>query len=127
MATASETPKQAAAPLPHKGDHDRVAMLSLKADGTPDQHNPEFITDAETALAVTKRQFAEQAISAVDVAERGVTAGAGSVTLVGQDDGSVKEQELSTGVNPVADLQRKHEDAAKSAESAAESAVKALS
>jgi hypothetical protein len=22
------------------GDHDRVAMLSLRADGTPDQNNP---------------------------------------------------------------------------------------
>lgn len=50
--------------------HDRVTMLSLKADGTPDQTNPEIIGDKEVALKATKRQFAEQAVSAADDARR---------------------------------------------------------
>lgn len=49
---------------------DRVAMLSLKSDGTPDQTNPIIIGDKEAALDAAKRQFAEQAVSAVDEAER---------------------------------------------------------
>lgn len=54
--------------VPHQGDHDRVEMLSLKADGTPDQHNPELIGDPEATLAATKEQFAQQSVSAADVA-----------------------------------------------------------
>lgn len=50
--------------------HDRVVMLSLKADGTPDQVDPEIIGDKEVALKATKRQFAEQAVSAADEAKR---------------------------------------------------------
>ena len=50
--------------------HDRVAMLSLKADGTPDQTNPEMIGDKEFSIEATKRQFAEHAVSAADDAKR---------------------------------------------------------
>lgn len=46
--------------------HDRVVMLSLRADGTPDQLNPEIIGDKEFAEEAAKRQFAEQAVSAAD-------------------------------------------------------------
>jgi len=53
--------------LPHQGDHDRVQMLSVKADGTPDQHNPELIGDTDATLAATKEQFQQQAVSALDV------------------------------------------------------------
>jgi hypothetical protein len=53
--------------VPHEGDHDRVGMLSLRADGTPDQHNPEIIGDKDAALAATTEQFKQQAVSAVDV------------------------------------------------------------
>lgn len=57
------------------GDHDRIVMASRRADGSLDQHNPEFIGDRETTLAANKEQLAVQAASAVDVAARGVTAG----------------------------------------------------
>ena len=56
------------------GQHDRVQMLSLKADGTPDQINPEIIGDKDTAIAAAKVQFAQQAVSAVDQNMRGVLA-----------------------------------------------------
>jgi hypothetical protein len=52
---------------PDHGDHDRVQMLSLKADGTPDQHNPEIIGDKDVALEAAKEQFKQQAVSAADV------------------------------------------------------------
>lgn len=50
--------------------HDRVVMLSLRADGTPDQINPEIIGDKALAVEAAKRQFAEQAVSAADDAKR---------------------------------------------------------
>ena len=112
----TNTTKSTSAPgntaVPAHGDHDRVVMLSLKADGTPDQHRPEIIGDKEFALEATKRQFAEQAVSAVDTAERGVTAATGGET-VGQDPA-------------IAALKEKHESAEKAAVAAAESTVKAL-
>lgn len=95
------------------GDHDRVVMLSLRADGTPDQHNPEIIGDKEFALEATKQQFREQAVSAVDQAERGVSSDAGGAEPVEQDPA-------------IAEMQKKHEAAEKAADSAAESAVGAL-
>ena len=109
MAEASTPPKQSVA-LPHQGDHDRAAMLSVRADGTFDQHNPEFITSPEFAVAATKRQFAQQATSSVDIAERG----AGTDEVEVAEDPAIKA------------LKEKHDAASKSAESAAESAVKAL-
>lgn len=54
--------------MPEHGDHDRVQMLSLRADGTPDQHNPEIIGDKEFAKAAAAEQFRQQAVSAADVA-----------------------------------------------------------
>ncbi|MGA4726289.1 hypothetical protein ACPB67_02615 [Micromonospora taraxaci] len=97
--------------VPH-GDHDRVAMLSLKADGTPDQHNPELIGEKEFALEATRRQFQEQAVSAADTAERGTVADTG-VEAVGQDP-------------EIERLQQVHQDAEKAATSAADKAVDAL-
>lgn len=104
------------------GDHDRVQMLSLKADGTPDQTDPEIIGDKDTATAAAKEQFKQQAVSAVDVA-----ANRGRVTLVGQADGTVKEVPLTTGQDPtIESAQKEHEKVAKAAESAAEKTVDAL-
>lgn len=57
-------------PLVNQGDHDRVVMLSLNADGTPDQHNPEIIGDKDFAIAAAKEQFAQQAVAAVDAEKR---------------------------------------------------------
>lgn len=110
MATASETPKQGNV-VPHKGDHDRVAMLSVRADGTLDQHNPEIIGDKELALSATKEQFKQQAVSAVDVTERGVSAGPAEEGV----------QDTS-----VAELKEKHDAAAEAADKAAEKAVSSL-
>lgn len=98
--------------VPQHGDHDRVAMLSLRADGVPDQHNPEIIGEKEFAVEATKRQFREQAVSAVDVAERGVVADTGAEHV---------EQDPE-----IAKLQKVHEKAAGEAESAADKAVDAL-
>lgn len=109
-------------PVAKHGDHDRVQMLSLKADGTPDQVDPEIIGDKGAATAAAKEQFKQQAVSAADVA-----ANPGRVTLVGQKDGSVKEVPLTTGQDPsIEKAQKQHESVAKAAESAAEKAVNAL-
>ncbi|MFD0256437.1 hypothetical protein ACFVGX_36660 [Streptomyces sp. NPDC127113] len=64
------TPKAA-----EHGDHDRIVMASRKADGSMDQVRPEFIGDKDTAIAAAKEQLSVQAVSAVDVAARGVAAG----------------------------------------------------
>ena len=93
------------------GAHDRVAMLSLRADGTPDQVAPEFIGDKDAAIAATKEQFAQQAVSAVDEARRlEETANAGEVA----EDPSIAE------------AKKAHDAAAKAAESKAESVVNSL-
>lgn len=113
MAEASAKPVQGNTAVPHQGDHDRVVMLSLKADGTPDQHNPEIIGDKDFAVEAAKRQFAEQAVSARDVELRGVSTGDGG--------GDVGEDPT---IKKLADA---HEKAAKAAESAAEKAVNSLS
>jgi len=89
------------------GAHDRVQMLSLKADGSPDQLNPEIIGDKEVAIEAAKVQFAQQAVSAVDQKLRGVTV----------DDDSEKDEEK---------LGKAHKAAEKSAEAAAERIVGSL-
>lgn len=109
MAEASKTEK--ANPVPYQGDHDRVAGLSVKADGTLDQHNPEIIIDKDAALELTRVQFAQQAVSAVDVHERGVSTGT---------------EEDAPQDPSIAELKDKHDAAAKSAESAADKAVSFL-
>ena len=111
MAQAKSAGEAGNTAVPNAGDHDRVQMLSLKADGSPDQHNPEMIGDKEFALAASKRQFAEQAVSAVDVEKRGTSTTAGEEV----------EQDPS-----IAELQKSHDKAASAAESAAEKAVGAL-
>ncbi|NUR28501.1 MAG: hypothetical protein HOV83_22125 [Catenulispora sp.] len=112
--------------VPHEGDHDRVVMLSLNADGSPAQHNPEIIGDKAFAEAAAKRQFAEQAVSARDVQLRGVSAGA--VTIVGTPEGQAdKEVPATVGEDPtVAKLAEAHESAQKAGEASAEKAVGAL-
>ena len=106
---AQDTPVNKAA---KGGDHDRVTMLSLRADGTPDQHNPEIIGDKDAAIAATAEQFKQQAVSAADVEIRGVSSA----------DGEVSKTEDPT----VAELQKAHEAAAKGADSAAKSVVESL-
>lgn len=97
--------------VPQHGDRDRVAMLSLKADGTPDQHNPEIVGEREFALDATREQFRQQAVSAVDQTKRAELFGTG-----------VQADELSQDPK-IAELQEAHEAAAKSAEAAADATV----
>lgn len=101
--------------VPQHGDRDRVAMLSLKADGTPDQHNPEIIGEREFALDATKEQFKQQAVSAVDQEKRAELFGTGTADV------EQLEQDPK-----IAELKDAHESAEKAAESAAESTVGAL-
>lgn len=61
--------------VPTEGDHDRVAMLSLNKDGSADQHDPEIIGDKTFAQEATRRQFAEQAVSAADSARLAAASG----------------------------------------------------
>lgn len=96
--------------VPSNEVHDRVAMLSLAKDGTPDQVNPQIIGDKDFALAAAKRQFAEQAVSAVDDAERSVGTAAETV----DQDPSIEA------------LKAKHDKAATAAEKRAESVVSSL-
>ena len=100
--------------VPGGGDHDRVAMLSLRADGTPDQTDPEIIGDVETATAAAKEQFAQQAASAVDVAKHEERRA---------EDGTDGESTQDPSIEEV----KKAQDAAvKASESAAEAVVKKL-
>lgn len=124
MAEASKTPSKAN-PVPNEGDHDRVQMLSLKADGTPDQHNPEIIGDKEAAVAAAKVQFAQQAVSAVDVAY----ADPSRVTIVGTPEGEPdKVVPLHHGQDPsIEKAQAEHEKVAETAAKAAAATVEALS
>lgn len=96
------------------GDHDRVAMLSLKADGSPDQTSPEFIGDKDAAIAATTEQFRQQAVSAADVEARGVTAGGPDVEASDREDPTVE------------DIKKAHDAAASGAESSAKKVVESL-
>jgi hypothetical protein len=102
--------------VPNQGDHDRVQMLSVRADGTPDQHNPELIGEADATLAATQEQFRQQAVSAADVQR--VDAGAAGPTTVVEDapqDPSIKA------------VQDEHEKIVGQADKAAASVVSSLS
>lgn len=95
------------------GDHDRVAMLSLRADGTPDQHDPEIIGDRQFALDATREQFRQQAVSAADTELRGAAAAEGRGEPVKQDPA-------------IAGLQKAHEQVAGQAEKDATATVNQL-
>ena len=110
MAKATSTESTANTAVPHEGDHDRVQMLSLRADGTPDQHNPELIGDKEVALNAAKEQFKQQAVSAADVAPTG--------------GGTVVEDAPQDPV--IAENQAEHKKVATAAEKAAEKVVDSL-
>lgn len=94
-----------------EGVGDRVHMLSLKADGTPDQTNPSFI-DAEASEAATVEQFKQQAVSAKDVELR-------TPEPPEEGDSGADQPEIKK-------LVKAHEGAAKKAESAAKAALKNL-
>ncbi len=94
-----------------EADHDRVVMASRLPDGTPAQSaNWEFIGPKEDAVAAAQEQRAQQAVSAVDVAIRGV-ATAGAAAGVGEPDPAVSE------------IKAAHDQAAEAARKEAESEV----
>jgi len=98
--------------VPKGGDVDRVQMLSLRADGTPDQTPGfEIVGDRDVALEQTRRQFTEQAVSAVDQIGRAGTAGAAEV---GPQDPTIEA------------LKAEHDRAADNAVKAADATVEAL-
>lgn len=110
MTEASKPATKANTAVKHEGDHDRVQMLSLRADGTPDQHNPEIIGDKDAAIDAAKEQFAQQAVSAVDAQN---SAGGTTVEDAPQDP-------------TIAEAQAEHKKVAAAAEKAAESVVNDL-
>ena len=113
-ATTANTGAAGNTAVPAHGDHDRVAMLSLRADGTPDQHNPEIIGDKQFALDATREQFKQQAVSAADQAVRGVTARPDAEAVDAPEDPKISE------------LQRAHVQAEQAAQKAADATVDAL-
>lgn len=112
-ATAATGPVVPSATVPH----DRVVGLSLRKDGTPDQNNPELIGDKDAAMAATKKQFAEFAVSAAD-AEARRAAGIGTE--------AAPPPEGSTGDAAIDKVKAEHEKVAAAAESAAEALVESL-
>jgi hypothetical protein len=120
MATAKNTKDESVAadevvnPLAGGGDHDRVVMLSVNADGSLDQTNPEIIGDKEQAIEATKRQFAEQAVAAVDATKRPELGLGGSEPVEPGPDAKIDE------------LKAAHDEASKAAEQRAETVVDSL-
>lgn len=110
--------------VPHQGDHDRVQMLSLRADGTPDQHNPEIIGDVETAKAAAREQFAQQAVSAADA----VRASSVPMMTVSNEDGTTELRPASEAPQDpsIQEAQNEHQKVAEAAHKAADAAVDAL-
>lgn len=109
MATTT-TAAKADQPVAPAGDHDRVTMLSLRADGTPDQTAPEIVGDKGVAEAATKRQFAERAVSAADDAARRAN----------------QEADKAPQDPTISALQEEHEKVAAAAESTAAAVVEQL-
>lgn len=113
MPTTKATDDKPVNPLTDHGDHDRVSMLSLKADGTPDQHNPEMVGDKDAAIEATKVQFAQQAVSAVDGVKRAEL-------------GLAASTDVDTSDALIDALKAEHDKVAASAEKRAEAVVNSL-
>lgn len=114
MASTKDTADAPVNKLADGGDHDRVVMLSLKADGTPDQTNPEIIGDKDVAVEAAKEQFRQQAVAAVDAVRRP------ELNLGGEEPGSAEP----TG--DIKTLKDEHEKAEAAAEKRAEAVVNSL-
>jgi hypothetical protein len=114
MASTKEETAKPVNPVADGGDHDRVVMLSLKADGTPDQNNPEIIGDKDFAIEAAKVQFAQQAVAAVDTVRRPELGLAGTA-----DDGDTSDAKIDA-------LKAEHDKATAAAEKRAEAVVNSL-
>ncbi len=107
---------------------DRVGVLSVRADGTHDQLNPELLMDNDAVREYTRRQFTEQAIGAADDANRGA---GGPVTIIGrpgeEPDEVVPATSDAVRQDPsIAERQAQHEKVAQAAVKAAESVIDSL-
>lgn len=103
---------------------DRVAMASLRKDGTPDQSEDwEYIDgDKDAILEAEKERRAEMAVSAVDQELRGVTVSPGILA------GEVDEGDGPGGTKQdpsIVKLEKAHEKAEKAGHASAEAAVNA--
>lgn len=102
---------EAAKPASAEPVGDRVASLSIRKDGTPDQLNPVFIGDPETTERTVREQFRQMAVSAADERLRSAPA-----------EDTVEDRQDPT----VAKLWDAHEAAAKQGEAAADAALRNL-
>lgn len=117
-------------PAVGSGDHDRVAMLSVNADGTADQHAPEIIVDVAVARAATREQFTQQAVSAADTrlaAQSAATAGPG-VTIIGTPEGQPDQYVPATtdATAATTEIAAVHDQVVAAAEAAADAVVDRL-
>jgi hypothetical protein len=105
--------------VPSHGDVDRVEMLSLRADGTPDQTpGVVMIGDEETVREQAREQFKQQAVSAADQQLRAEQAARG---VTGDDAPAQDVQDPA-----IQELTDAHEAAAGAAVKAADAAVDQL-
>jgi hypothetical protein len=92
---------------------DRVAGLSIRKDGTPDQHNPTIIGDRDAALDLTRTQLRQQAASNAGREADQQAAG-----------GDLPAQDVEDPT--IADAQKVKDDAVASADKAADAIVSEL-
>lgn len=109
--------------------HDRVSVLSVRADGTHDQLNPELL-DPEGVVEYTKVQFREQAIGIAD--DNRIAGGVGgAVTIIGKP-GDEPDEVVPATTDAVRQdpsikaRAQEHEKVAQAAEKAAEAVIKSL-
>lgn len=102
-------------PVIRTGDHDRVQGLSIRKDGTLDQHDAEIIGDKDVALEATKEQFRQIAVANVDAEKRAELGLAGS-----QDEGDTSDAAIDA-------LRKEHQKAEADAEKRAEKVIDSLS
>lgn len=102
-------------------DTSGVQMLSLRRDGTADEHNPEFIGDLEATREATREQFSQQAVSLADQTR------AQSVPMMTVDDkGTMKPASEAPQDPSIKAAQEEHQKVADAARKAADAAVDAL-
>ncbi len=112
MATNTAPKPTKSDPIPEP-DHDRIVIASRRPDGSPAQSEGfEYIGPKDQAVTAAKAQLSEQAVSAVDVAVRGVT--------TEPADNGEGSSEPDPGVQEIIDA---HGAAVSAAESKAESEV----
>jgi len=94
------------------GGRDRVAMLSVRVDGTPDQTDPVLVGDPAVAREATVEQLVQKAVSDADDAAR---------------TGAVDPAAPAVPADPgIAEAKAGHERVAAAAAAAAESLVDGL-